>query len=322
MILASKETYDLFFNAFGRDSFDGAGATMDAIFNRGYNCPNASWNGTFISFCPGITTDDVTGHEWGHAYTEYTDGLIYAWQPGALNEAASDIFGETVDRINGRGGDTPNNPRTADNCSMLDGGAPPPTLTITGGSAAGSYPARASVNEPPRPFTVGPTAMALSVPASACTAVSGVSGNIAIVDWTETSPGVAQCGSVARANNALLAGATGIIFVAPPSGLLNLGASPLIASVQVSNADGATIKAGLPADATIAMVAGTDNSVRWLMGEDSTAAGLVGALRDMWNPQLLQQPGQGVGHVQYACATSRTTAACTSTPASTTTPSR
>ena len=46
MIIASKETYDLFFNAFGRDSFDGAGAIMDSIFNRGYSCPNASWNGT------------------------------------------------------------------------------------------------------------------------------------------------------------------------------------------------------------------------------------------------------------------------------------
>ena len=45
---------------------------MDAIFNRGYSCPNASWNGTFISFCPGFTTDDVTAHEWGHAYTQYT----------------------------------------------------------------------------------------------------------------------------------------------------------------------------------------------------------------------------------------------------------
>ena len=59
---------------------------MDAIFNRGYSCPNASWNGTFISFCPGMTSDDVTGHEWTHAYTEYTDNLIYQWQPGALNE--------------------------------------------------------------------------------------------------------------------------------------------------------------------------------------------------------------------------------------------
>ena len=65
MILASEETYDLSPMRFGRDSFDGAGATMDSIFNRGDACPNASWNGVFISFCPGTTTDDVTGHEWG-----------------------------------------------------------------------------------------------------------------------------------------------------------------------------------------------------------------------------------------------------------------
>ncbi|MEO6102401.1 MAG: PepSY domain-containing protein, partial [Pseudoxanthomonas sp.] len=129
MIIASNETYDLFRNAFGRDSFDGAGATMDSIFNRGNGCPNASWNGTFISFCPGMTSDDVTAHEWGHAYTQYTHGLIYAWQPGALNEAYSDIWGETVDRINGRQTDTPFTERTAGTCSIL-GGAPPATLVV------------------------------------------------------------------------------------------------------------------------------------------------------------------------------------------------
>ena len=124
MISASQETYDLFRNAFGRDSFDGAGATMDSIFNRGNSCPNASWNGTFISFCPGLTTDDVTGHEWAHAYTEYTHGLIYAWQPGALNESYSDIWGETVDRINGRMTDTPFAERNADACSIYGGSMP------------------------------------------------------------------------------------------------------------------------------------------------------------------------------------------------------
>ena len=102
MIFGSGETYDLFFDAFGRDSFDDAGATMDAIFNRGDFCPNASWNGIFISFCPGLTTDDVTAHEWGHAYTQFTNNLIYQWQPGALNESYSDIWGEVVDLINGR----------------------------------------------------------------------------------------------------------------------------------------------------------------------------------------------------------------------------
>jgi Zn-dependent metalloprotease len=302
MILSSKDTYDFYSNAFGRDSFDGAGATMDSIFNRGYSCPNASWNGTFISFCPGLTSDDVTGHEWTHAYTQYTHGLIYQWQPGALNESYSDIFGETIDRINNRGGDTPDNPRTADTCSAINGGTPPPTLTITGGSAAGSYLARASVNEPTPPFTVGPTPMALSVPAGACTAVSGVSGKIAIVDWTLLPGGANECGSGTRAANALAAGAAGIIFVAPASGLLNLGSSPLIASVEITNADGATIKAGLPADATIAFTVGTDNSVRWLLGEDDTGA-LPFALRDMWNPRCFGNPGKVSDSFEYTCST-------------------
>ena len=122
MIIASKETYDLYNNGFSRDSIDGAGAMMDSIFNRGYGCPNASWNGTFISFCPGFTTDDVTSHEWSHAYTQYTHNLIYQWQPGALNEAYSDIFGETVDRINGRDdvGNSGTDPaRIVGNCSTF-----------------------------------------------------------------------------------------------------------------------------------------------------------------------------------------------------------
>ena len=124
MILASGETYDLYSFAFGRDSFDGGGATMDSIFNRGDSCPNASWNGIYISFCPGLTTDDITGHEWAHAYTQYNNDLIYAWQSGALNESYSDIFGETVDLINGRGLDAPGGPRSDGGCSTFTGGVP------------------------------------------------------------------------------------------------------------------------------------------------------------------------------------------------------
>ena len=122
MIVASEETYDLFQNAFGRDSFDALGATMDAIFNRGDSCPNASWNGTYISFCPGLTSDDVTGHEWAHAYTEYTNNLIYQWQSGALNESYSDIWGEAIDLINGRGTDAPAGVRSDGACSVYAGG--------------------------------------------------------------------------------------------------------------------------------------------------------------------------------------------------------
>ena len=36
----------------------------------------------------------------GHAYTEYTSNLIYAYQSGAINESYSDIWGETIDLLN------------------------------------------------------------------------------------------------------------------------------------------------------------------------------------------------------------------------------
>jgi Zn-dependent metalloprotease len=304
LLYTTEETYLMFLNAFGRDSIDGAGAIMDGLFNRGYSCPNASWNGQFVSFCNGLTADDVTGHEWGHAYTQYTDGLIYQWQPGALNEAAADIFGETVDRINGRGGDTPDNPRaTAESCSLY-WGSPPPTLIITGGPAAGSYDARASVNEPARPFTVGPLPMELSVPAGACQPItSDVAGKIVIVDWTLNPDGTNECGSSTRAANAVAAGAAGMIFVAPESGLLNLGASTAIASVEVLFDDGNAIKAGLPAEATITMVKGTDDSLRWLMGEDNNGSGQIGPFRDMWNPQCMGNPGKITDTFYYTCST-------------------
>ncbi len=166
-----------------------------------------------------MTSDDVTAHEWGHAYTQYTHNLIYAWQPGALNESYSDIWGETVDRINNRDniGNSLTDPlRTDDSCST-SGGTPPPSLTITGGPAAGSYFSRVSVNEPPRPFTVGPLPMALSVPAGACTPItSNVAGKIAVIDWTLIpNTTTNECGSAVRATNAKNAGAAGIIFVAP-----------------------------------------------------------------------------------------------------------
>jgi len=125
MITTSGEVYSLFHNAYGRDSFDNLGATLDAIFNRGDSCPNASWNGVYISFCPGVTTDDVTAHEWAHAYTQHTNNLIYQWQSGALNESFSDIWGETVDRINNRDDiSAPDVLRTDGNCSIYASGTP------------------------------------------------------------------------------------------------------------------------------------------------------------------------------------------------------
>jgi Zn-dependent metalloprotease len=45
MITSTAEVHGFFDSVFDRDSFDGEGTGMDMIFNRGYSCPNASWNG-------------------------------------------------------------------------------------------------------------------------------------------------------------------------------------------------------------------------------------------------------------------------------------
>src|SRR6185312_9546091 len=95
------QTYNFYASAFGRDSYDGLGKIMRTVLLANERCPNAYWNGSTTNYCPGCDEDDVVSHEWSHAYTEYTHGLIYAYQSGALNESYSDMFGETVDLING-----------------------------------------------------------------------------------------------------------------------------------------------------------------------------------------------------------------------------
>ena len=122
IVTFSGHAYYHFLNAFGRDSYDGAGHEMQSVNNDPtIACPNANWNGATTNYCNGVTSDDVVAHEWGHAYTEFTDNLIYQWQPGALNESYSDIWGETVDLINGVGTDTPGPVRSVGSCSAFSG---------------------------------------------------------------------------------------------------------------------------------------------------------------------------------------------------------
>ena len=101
-VITSGHVYKFFENAFGYLSYDGADAQMVTINNNpNVNCPNATWNGATANYCNGTATDDVIAHEWGHAYTGSTSKLIYAFQSGALNEGYSDIWGETIDLLNG-----------------------------------------------------------------------------------------------------------------------------------------------------------------------------------------------------------------------------
>lgn len=100
-VTTSEHVYNFFKNAFGYVSYDAQDHTMITVNNDPtISCPNARWNGTYAGYCDGTATDDVIAHEWGHAYTEYTSGLIYQYQSGALNESYSDVWGETIDLIN------------------------------------------------------------------------------------------------------------------------------------------------------------------------------------------------------------------------------
>ncbi len=122
----ARETYNTFGSMTGGAylSFDGAMATMRTVNNDPtISCPNANWNGTSTNYCSGVTGDDTVAHEWAHAYTQFTNNLIYLWQSGALNEAYSDIWGEVVDLINARGLDAPDLPRPSGNCSSNIHGA-------------------------------------------------------------------------------------------------------------------------------------------------------------------------------------------------------
>jgi hypothetical protein len=134
----AAETYNVFGSLTNGSwlSYDGADARMKMVakYREPLYCPNASWNGVTTQFCNQVSGDDTVAHEWGHAYTEYTHNLIYAWQPGALNESYSDIWGEIVDLLNGRGKDTPSGLRSANGaaCSSqaCDSAAPTTDNTL------------------------------------------------------------------------------------------------------------------------------------------------------------------------------------------------
>lgn len=108
----SGQTYDFYSNRFGRDSLDDVGMTLKSTVRycpTGGQCPyqNAFWNGSQMVYGAGYArADDVVGHELTHGVTDFSSGLFYYFQSGAINEALSDIFGEFIDLTNGDGTDT------------------------------------------------------------------------------------------------------------------------------------------------------------------------------------------------------------------------
>jgi Zn-dependent metalloprotease len=97
-------TYDLYLDAFDRNSIDGLGKRFEATVYYGFHFDNALWDGERVIFGDGdqrifgrfTSCPEITGHEYSHGLTQYTAGLGYTGQNGALNEHISDAFGIMV----------------------------------------------------------------------------------------------------------------------------------------------------------------------------------------------------------------------------------
>jgi bacillolysin len=100
------DTYDFYFNNLGRDSLDGAGLPLISTAHFDKNYQNAFWSGKQMVYGDGLAVDDVVAHELTHGVTQYTSGLVYYAQSGAINESFSDVFGELIDLSNNAGTDT------------------------------------------------------------------------------------------------------------------------------------------------------------------------------------------------------------------------
>jgi bacillolysin len=128
----SGNVYWFYKHSFGRDSYDDMGATLTssvmATFDTGMGgCDggNAAWvgapysimlygNGSLFGFLLKEMTlgFDVAAHELSHAVTNLTSDLEYKNEPGALNEAMSDIMGATSEAWVAAGGGAAGPPST------------------------------------------------------------------------------------------------------------------------------------------------------------------------------------------------------------------
>jgi len=100
------KTYDFYKKVFDRDSIDGQGMELVSSVHYGNNFDNAFWNGSQMVYGDGsgrifakggmTKSLDVIAHELTHGITQFTAGLQYRKQSGALNESFSDVFGSLV----------------------------------------------------------------------------------------------------------------------------------------------------------------------------------------------------------------------------------
>lgn len=96
-----QKTIDYYAEKFNRNSVDNKGMQIIGLAHLGNNVENASWTGGWAQFGDGKNTPyvglGITAHELTHAVTQFSAGLIYRGESGALNESFSDMLGVSVE---------------------------------------------------------------------------------------------------------------------------------------------------------------------------------------------------------------------------------
>jgi bacillolysin len=99
-------TFDYFFSTHNRNSFDDAGASINATYYKDGNLQAAHWSlnskAIYIGRGDGTSTNpwsalDVVAHELSHGICQYSANLVNQYESGSLNEGLSDIWGICVE---------------------------------------------------------------------------------------------------------------------------------------------------------------------------------------------------------------------------------
>lgn len=101
-----QKTFDFYQQKLNRNGIDNAFLPVKAILWDTQAYVNAFWQPTQLTLTFGIgdggnyaplTSIDVVGHEFTHGVTQFSAGLEYLYEAGAMNEAFSDIFGKAIE---------------------------------------------------------------------------------------------------------------------------------------------------------------------------------------------------------------------------------
>lgn len=104
------DVFKLYSEIYHRDSLDDRGLTLKSSVHVRRNFNNAYWDGEQMAygdgdgviFTPLTASLSVIGHELSHGVVQFSGGLTYQDQSGALNESFADVFGVLTEQYKKR----------------------------------------------------------------------------------------------------------------------------------------------------------------------------------------------------------------------------